>query len=174
MTPPDTDILISRERIATRVSGLGEEILLDFKGTVPCVVPVMSGGMIFAADLVRSLPVPLTIHPVSASSYGSSRMSSGSVEIGGILPRDFAGKHVLLVDDILDTGLTLRILEKKIREAGAKDVKTCVLLRKASAAHLAADYVGFEIPDRYVIGYGLDLDGLHRNLPDIAALRNSA
>jgi hypoxanthine phosphoribosyltransferase len=168
--PPGTEILISRDRIAERVLSLAAEIQRDPALSDPAVVPVMNGGMIFAADLVRAMERPLTLHPVRASSYGREQVSSGLVTLGEIAPEEFVGRNVLIVDDILDTGLTLSVLRERLLREGARVVRDCVLLRKASARHLHADHVGFEIPDRYVFGYGLDLDGRWRNLPDIAAM----
>jgi hypoxanthine phosphoribosyltransferase len=159
--------LIDRHAIARRVRELGAEITRDLHGTTPCLIPVMDGGMIFAADLMREISLPAILRPVKASSYGSGTSSSGSVTLPWGLPEDVKGRTILLIDDILDTGRTLEALGSRLLEAGASSVKTCVLLRKKSAAHLAADYIGFDIPDHFVIGYGLDLGGLYRNLPDI-------
>ncbi len=159
--------LIDRHSIARRIRELGAEITNDLKGESLCLVPVMDGGMIFAADLMREICLPVQLRPVKASSYGSGTSSSGRVTLPWGLPEDIRGQQILLIDDILDTGLTLKSLREKLLEAGATSVKTSVLLRKESAAHLDADYVGFDIPDHFVIGYGLDLGGLHRNLPDI-------
>lgn len=159
--------LIDRHAIARRVRELGQEITRDLRGNTICLIPVMDGGMIFAADLMREIPLPALVRPVKASSYGSGTSSSGSVALPWGLPDDVKGRRILLIDDILDTGLTLEVLRAQLLEAGASGVRTCVLLRKQSAAHLAADHVGFDIPDHFVIGYGLDLAGLYRNLPDI-------
>lgn len=164
---PELEILIDREAIRRRVAELGAQITGDLKGTDLCVIPVMDGGMIFAADLVREIPLPLAILPVKASSYGHGTTSSGSVTLPWGLPGGIAGKDLLLVDDILDKGLTLQTLEGLFLEAGARSVRTCVLLRKESNRNLSADYIGFDILDRFVVGYGLDQAGLHRNLPDI-------
>lgn len=168
--PPESEILIPRARIAERVRSLAAEVLGDPDLSNPAVVPVMNGGMIFAADLVRAMETSMTLHPVRASSYGRQRISSGRVTLGEIAPGDVEGRNVLIVDDILDSGLTLSVIREMLLSEGARVVRSCVLLRKSSAGHLQADHVGFEIPDRYVFGYGLDLGGYWRNLPDIAAL----
>jgi len=123
--------------------------------------------MVFAADLMREIPLPVLVRPVKASSYGSGTASSGNVTLPWGLPENVHGREILVIDDILDTGRTLAVLRERFLKAGASRVMTCVLLRKESAAHLAADHVGFDIPDHFVIGYGLDLAGLYRNLPDI-------
>ena len=136
-------------------------------------MPILDGAMVFAADLIREMPIPLRIAPIKASSYGSGTKSSGTVSLSGELPEGIAGASILLVDDILDTGTTLRFLTNLLREAGAASVTTCVLLRKDRSGTLQpdqADVVGFDIPDRFVVGYGLDLAGHYRNLPHIACL----
>jgi hypoxanthine phosphoribosyltransferase len=160
-------ILLDRETIARRVRELGEKITRDLREANLCVVPVMDGGMIFAADLMRGIHLPMTLSPIKASSYGDATISSGTVRLPCGTPEGIEGKDLLVVDDILDTGRTLEVLRIRFRAAGAASVRTCILLRKESASHLPADYIGFEIPEKFVVGYGLDLAGLHRNLPDI-------
>lgn len=162
--------LLDRETIRTRVAELGSEITRDLKDASLCMIPVMDGGMIFAADLMREIPLPMTIRPIKASSYGDATTSSGTITLPWGVPEGIGGKDLLLVDDILDTGKTLEVLGRTLREAGAQSVRTCVLLRKEPAKHLHADYIGFDIPDAFVVGYGLDLAGLHRNLPEISVL----
>jgi hypoxanthine phosphoribosyltransferase len=159
--------LISREEIARRVAELGAAIARNSGDKPLCLVPVMDGGMIFAADLMRSIQRPLEVMPIKASSYGDDCISSGIVYLPEGIPLGVEGKDILLIDDILDTGLTLSFLKERILAERAANVRTCVLLRKHSSARLHADYIGFEIPDHFVVGYGLDLAGLHRNLPDI-------
>lgn len=166
----DTGILLDRRTIAQRVRELGSKIGNDYQGRDLCIVPVMDGGFVFAADLIREIDLPLTVAPIKASSYGDATVSSGTVRIPWEIPGGIGGKDLLLVDDILDTGKTLEVLKTRFMEAGARSVGSCVLLRKESASHLPADYIGFEIPDKFVIGYGLDLAGLHRNLPDIRVM----
>jgi hypoxanthine phosphoribosyltransferase len=160
-------ILIPREEIAGRVSELGKEIGNRFAGNELCLMPVMDGGMIFAADLMREITLPLVVLPVKASSYGDGTSSSGNVLLPCGVPDDLRGRKILLIDDILDTGRTLEVLGERLLAKGAESVQTCVLLRKESASNLRADFIGFDIPDHFVVGYGLDLAGLHRNLPDI-------
>ncbi len=168
--PPISEILLDRAAIRRRVEELGVQISKELSGSDLCVMPVMDGGMIFTADLVREIQLPLMVIPIKASSYGDATASSGSVSLPFGIPDGITGKDLLLVDDILDTGLTLKVLKERLLETGAASVRTCVLLRKESSRHLTADYLGFEIPDKFVVGYGLDHAGLYRNLPDIGVL----
>lgn len=170
---PDLEILITETDLGQRVRQLGEEITEGFHGQDCLVIPVLDGALLFAADLIRRMPIALRIAPVKASSYGNSTQSCGTVSLPEEFPDGIAGSSILLVDDILDTGATLDILVRRLREKGAASVKTCVLLRKEPSRKKHADYVGFEIPDRFVIGYGLDFAGYGRNLPHIACLRES-
>jgi hypoxanthine phosphoribosyltransferase len=163
-------VLLDRAAIQRRVEELGLQISKELSGSDLCVMPVMDGGMIFAADLLREIDLPLTITPIKASSYGDATASSGAVLLPYGITDGISGKDLLLVDDILDTGLTLNVMREKLIEVGAKTIRTCVLLRKESSRHLTSDYSGFEIPDKYVVGYGLDHAGLYRNLPDISVL----
>ncbi len=163
-------ILLKRAEIQERIRSLGEQITLEMQGLTPCIMPILDGGMIFTSDLIRQISLPITLLPIKASSYGQERVSSGRLELPlGVSPlaRD---QDVLLVDDILDTGLTLTSLCSSLLAAGARSVRTCVLLRKQHAVHLHADYIGFDIPNEFVVGYGLDHAGHHRNLPDIRCL----
>lgn len=168
MNDPIIRVLIDRTAIALRVAELGARLTRELPGTPPLLVPVMDGAMVFAADLMREIRIPLDILPIKASSYGNATASSGIVRLPRGIPEEIAGRNILVIDDILDTGRTLGLLRTELLKGGARSVQTCVLLRKESARHLDADYVGFEIPDRFVVGYGLDLAGRHRNLPDIA------
>lgn len=163
-----SEIILDQTTIRKRVRELGKQISSDMQGYHSLVVvPVLDGGMIFAADLIREIELPLTLLPIKASSYGNAMKSSGNVEFPWDIPTTVRDKDLLLVDDILDTGHTLNTLISKLLQAGAHSVRTCVLLRKKHARHLSADYLGFEIPNKFVVGYGLDLAGRYRNLPDI-------
>ena len=150
-----------------RVRELGLQIERDFRNRSLCIAPLLDGGMIFAADLMREIELPLTLLPLKASSYGEGTQSSGIITLPWGIPSAVEGKEILLVDDILDTGKTLRTLSEQLLAAGAFSVHTCILLRKEYSKDLAADYVGFEIPDKFVVGYGLDLAGEYRNLSHI-------
>ena len=137
------------------------------------IVPILTGAFIFCGDLIRQIPLPIQIGLLTVSSYpGASIRTQGSQVVGQQLG-DISGRHVLLVDDILDSGGTVRLVVSLLRELGAASVKVCVLLRKdrASAKSVQADYVGFEIPDEFVVGYGLDYNNYYRNLPEIVTLR---
>jgi hypoxanthine phosphoribosyltransferase len=166
----DFEILITSDELRDRIRELGEKISECFPDQECLVIPVLDGALVFAADLIREMRIPLRLAPLKASSYGNGTKTSGTVSLSGGLPEGIAGAPVLLVDDILDTGTTLRFLTHQLAEAGAASVTTCVLLRKERSGDLQADFVGFDIPDRFVVGYGLDLAGHYRNLPHIACL----
>lgn len=171
-------VLISQEQIRSRVHELAEEITRDhapdkLENAEVTIVPILTGAMIFCGDLIRQLPLKMKIGLITVSSYpGASLRTKGSQILGDQLG-DIAGRHILLVDDILDSGGTINLVVPILRDLGAATVKSCVLLRKdrpiAKAVHV--DYVGFEIPDEFVVGYGLDYDNYYRNLPDIVTLK---
>jgi hypoxanthine phosphoribosyltransferase len=169
-------VLISKFQIMARVQEMAERIMNDFTDRDITIVPVMTGAMIFCGDLIRQIPIQMRIGLLTVSSYpGASLRTQGSQVLGQQLG-DIRGRHVLLVDDILDSGGTLRLIVPMLQQAGAAEVKTCVLLRKdrPEAKNTAADYVGFEIPDEFVVGYGLDYNNYYRNLPDIVTLTPEA
>jgi len=180
---PDTigDILITAEAIAQRVRNLGGELARVYADRQPVLVAIMKGCVPFLADLMRAWPGPMHLEFVTAESYHGTR--PGQVRLA--LPADFAyrvaGHHVLVVDDIYDTGATLRTVCDALQALEPADLRTLVLLRKRVASPPAPvagtrpgpDWVGFEIEDRFVIGYGLDYNGLYRNLPYLAALRQA-
>jgi hypoxanthine phosphoribosyltransferase len=172
-------ILIPQEKIATRVRELAREIIVDH--TPPkmagepeiTIVPILTGAMIFCCDLIRRIPFAMKMGLLTVSSYpGSSIRTQGSQVLSQQLG-DVKGRHVVIVDDILDSGGTIRAVVPLIESLGAASVKTCVLLRKdrPAAKELTVEYVGFEIPDEFVVGYGLDYNNYYRNLPDIVTLR---
>jgi len=171
-------ILIPQDRIATRVRELAAQITRDHLGPRDgegeiTIVPILTGAMIFCGDLIRHIPMQLQIGLLTVSSYpGTSIRTQGSTVISQQLG-DLTGRHVLLVDDILDSGGTIRLVSKLLREKGAETVRVCVLLHKdrPESRDIPADYVGFEIPDEFVVGYGLDFNNYYRNLPDIVTLK---
>jgi hypoxanthine phosphoribosyltransferase len=170
-------VLISAAKIRQRVHELAEQITRDYAAIASgvTIVPIMTGAMIFASDLIREMPIKMKINLMTVSSYpGKSLQTQGSSLLAQQLG-DIHNRHVLLVDDILDSGGTLKLVAPMLRELGAESVKTCVLLRKdrPAAREVQADYVGFDIPDEFVIGYGLDYDNVYRNLPDICTLKAS-
>lgn len=188
----ESSVLISGERIAERVAQLGAEISRWAKtsaaaragvggagqsGAPLALLWIADGAFIFAADLARSIDALMTVCSLRASSYGTSVKSSGRVVFDADLS-NFAGKKVLLVDDIFDTGRTLAEISAALRSAGVAELKTCVLLRKGldgsrGGGYAAPDFVGFEIPDKFVFGYGLDYEYKFRNLRDIMSLERA-
>lgn len=170
-------VLISQQQIAKRVGELARQITADHTpGGEVTIVPILTGAMIFCADLIRQIPIAIQIGLLTVSSYpGRSLRTQGAQVIGQQLG-DVRGRHILLVDDILDSGGTLRLVTSLLHELEPASVRTCVLLRKdlPTAQEFRADYVGFDIPDEFVVGYGLDYDNYYRNLPDIVTLKSEA
>ena len=164
--------LVAEKEIAARVVELGRAITRDYAEANLVLVGVLQGAIPFIADLMRVLPLDLTVDFLRASSYGSSTTSSRAVRLVADLSVDIADRHVLVVDDIVDTGHTLAALTRELQARGPRSVRTCVLLDKTSRREtdVTVDYVGFTIPNVFVVGYGLDYDGLYRNLPYVAAL----
>jgi hypoxanthine phosphoribosyltransferase len=168
-------VLIDEGEIARRLDELAAELLEDFCHEPILVIGLLKGALVFMADLLRRLPVPLEIECLNVASYHGGSESSGVVEfLDRVLP-EVAGRRVLVIDDILDTGRTLAAVGAWLRAAGAAEVRTCVLLAKDKprAAEVAADYVGFGIGDEFVVGYGLDYRGRYRNLPFVGVLRSA-
>jgi len=165
-------VLVAEGELAARVAELGRAIERDYARENPVLVGVLLGAVPFVADLMRGLSIDLTLDFVRASSYGSATSSSGTVRILADLTVDIADRHVLIVDDIVDTGLTLAALKRTLEARRPRSVRTCVLLDKTGRRQtdVTIDYVGFTIPNVFVVGYGLDHDGLYRNLPYVAAL----
>ncbi len=169
-------VLFHEQTILSRLDALAARITEDYRGQDLSIIAVLNGSLIFAADLLRRLPLPVKLDCLSASSYRGAAQSSGSVSFRELPMSSVNGRHILILDDILDTGLTLRSICEKLRvEASPLSVRICVLLRKDKprAADLEADYVGFDIGDEFVVGYGLDYQERYRNLPFIGVL-NSA
>jgi len=169
---PPGEVLIDAERLRGRVRELGETISADYAGREVLVVGVLKGAVVFIADLTRELSVPCEMDFMAVSSYGSATHSSGVVRILKDLDTPLDGRDVLLVEDIVDSGLTLSYLVKNLRSRGPASLEICALLTKPNAKRAGVDirYVGFELPDVFVVGYGLDVDERHRNLPEIIAL----
>ncbi|MEX0753898.1 MAG: hypoxanthine phosphoribosyltransferase [Actinomycetota bacterium] len=169
-------VLFAREEIGRRISELGREIAGDYGARDPILVSVLKGGTIFLADLMRSVSRPLEIDFLSISGFGDGDESMGRVRILKDLDTDIAGRDVLLVEDIVDTGLTLAYLLSTLEGRGPDSVRVCALLDKSvrRIAPVEPSYVGFDCPDRFVIGYGLDFRQRYRNLADILAVDDMA
>lgn len=174
-------VLISQEQIAARVKQLADQIVADHGGrdgdlAEVTIVPILTGAMIFTSDLTRHIPFAMKIGLLTVSSYpGASLRTQGAQLLGNQLG-DVRGRHVVILDDILDSGGTLRLIAPIVKELGAESVRTCVLLRKdrPEARSTPVDYWGFEIPDEFVVGYGLDYNNYYRNLPYIGTLTPEA
>jgi hypoxanthine phosphoribosyltransferase len=165
-------ILISSTQIRERVEDLAAEIGTDIAGKKVTVVGVLTGSLVFLADLIRRMNQPLQVALIEASSYRGTATTAGELVINDGLLTDIRGRHILLMDDILDTGNTVSKIVTHLMNKGAASVKTCVLLRKIGRQQVEfePDYVGFSIPDKFVIGYGLDFNDEYRHLPFIAVL----
>ncbi len=159
-------VLISQEEITKKVKELGKRITKDYEGKSLLCVCILKGSFMFTADLIREIKLPLEIDFMAVSSYGSSTKSSGIVKIIKDLDRSVEGKHVLIIEDIIDSGLTLQYLFSNLVNRKAESVKICSFLDKKErrVVDILPDYIGYEIPDEFVIGYGLDFAGKYRNL----------
>lgn len=165
-------VQLDRETIAARVAELGAAIARDHEGVPLHLICVLNGAFLFMADLVRAIDRPLTIDFISVSSYGSRTASSGEVKLVKDLDQSLKGQHVVLVEDIVDTGLTMRYLRQYLEGRGPESVRVVSLLSKPSRrlVDVEIDYLGFEIDDAFVYGYGLDVDHRYRNLPFVTSL----
>lgn len=166
-------VMISEEEIQKIVKGLGEKISADYAGKEILLVVILKGSLIFAADLMRYITVPVKLDFMQASSYGSGMQSSGIINIKKDLENDAAGKHILIIEDIIDSGNTLAKLKHVLKDRGPASVKICSLLSKPSRREMEVEveYIGRDIPDEFVVGYGLDFDEKYRNLPYIGILK---
>ena len=166
-------VLISEEEIAGRVRELGAEITEDYKGCNLVVVGILKGALMFMADLIRHIKIPVLMDFAVVSSYGASTETSGVVRILKDLDQPIEGKHVLIVEDIIDTGLTMHYLVHNLQARKPASVKVCTLLDKPSRREvdIKPDYCGFSIPDKFVVGYGLDYAEYYRNLPQVGVLK---
>jgi hypoxanthine phosphoribosyltransferase len=168
------EVLVSREDLVRRVKELGVQISRDYQGRDLVMVGVLKGAVLFMADLLRHLTVPCEIDFMAVSSYGSSTDSSGVVRILKDLDASIEGRDVLIVEDIIDSGLTLQYLLRNLRARNPRSLEVCALLTKPERRRvdLPTQYVGFEIPNRFAIGYGLDYAQRYRNLDYVAALED--
>jgi hypoxanthine phosphoribosyltransferase len=167
------DVIISETMIKRRVRKLGAEITAAYGDEEITVVAIINGALLFASDLLREVCCPIRLDCIRVSSYRNDTRSRGKPEIVHSLTIDIANRHVLLIDDILDTGKTLSVVVNLIKKLNPASVKTCVLLDKQGRREVAfeADFVGFQIPDQFVVGYGLDFAERYRNLPCIGVLQ---
>ena len=166
-------ILVTKEEIAAKVREMGEKITRDYAGKEPVIICILKGASIFFADLIREIELPVTTDFMAISSYGSATKTTGVVRVLKDLDRDILGRDVIVVEDIVDSGITLSYLRKILLQRGAASLKIATLLDKPArrkVQDLTVDYVCFDIPDAFVVGYGLDYDQVYRNLPDIGVL----
>jgi len=172
---PNLEVLISEEQIRTRIKELGAEITRDYAGRNPLLIGVLKGACFFLSDLMRAIDTRVGIEFMAISSYGSSTRTSGEVRIMKDLDVPIEGRDILVVEDIVDTGLTLSYLLSNLQSRGAASVKLAALLDKFERRQkeVKIDYLGFKIPDEFVVGYGLDFAERYRNLPFIAVLKNA-
>ena len=171
---PNLEVLLSEEQIQSRIKELGSEITRDYAGRNPLLIGVLKGACFFLSDLLRSIDTRLSIEFMAISSYGSSTRTSGEVRIMKDLDVPVEGRDIIVVEDIVDTGLTLSYLLSNLKSRGAASVKLVTLLDKYERREreVNIDYLGFSIPDHFVVGYGLDYAERYRNLPFIAVLKN--
>jgi len=170
------EVLLSKETLDKRVRELGAEITADYKGKEILMIGVLRGAVIFMGDLARAIDLPVALDFMAVSSYGTASSSSGVVRILKDLDESVEGKHLLIVEDIIDSGLTLKYLMDNLMSRNPASAKICTLLNKPSRRKIAVDvaYNGFDIPDEFVVGYGLDYAEKYRNLPFIGVLRPEA
>ena len=171
MKKDNLEVLFDEEAIAKRVDALAKEITMDYQGKDLLVIAILKGSFIFAADLVRQIDLPLEMDFMAAKSYGDNT-HPGEVRIVKDLDKPIEGRHILIVEDILDTGQTLNALYKLLNVRAAASIRTCTFLDKPARRNtdFYADYKGYEIPDYFVVGYGLDYSEKYRNLPYVAKL----
>lgn len=170
-----SEILLGEEEIRRRVTELGRELVDRYGDRDPVLVSVLKGSLVFLADLMRAMEMPVSVDLMEVSSYGAGTESTGQVRIIKDLSQPIEGRHVIVVEDIIDTGLTLNYLLKYLADKGPASVSIVCLLDKPARrlAEIPIDHIGFTIPDRFVIGYGLDYDERYRNLPYVGVLKAS-
>ena len=166
-------ILLGRDERQRKVAELGEKITQEYRGKNPLMVCVLKGSIVFFADLIRSIDTPVEVETMTASSYGAATVSSGVVSVVSKLDEKIRGRDVILVEDIIDSGRTIAFIKADMLQKGVNSLKVCSLLDKPSrrVADIKPDYLGFEVPDEFVVGYGLDYDQKYRNFPDIGVLK---
>lgn len=167
------EVLLTEKEILKRVKELGEEISNDYKGKDLLIIGILKGATIFMSELIKRIDLAVKIDFMDVSSYGDSSVSTGEVKIIKDLDFSAENKHILIVEDIIDTGYTLNYLSDNLRKRGALSVKTCILLDKVDRRMVGVpiDYLGFEVPDEFIVGYGLDYAERYRNLPYVGTLK---
>ena len=178
-------ILIDRKAIAARVREMGRQLSADLEADLKkegphapdnhdriVMMPILTGAIVFVADLIREMPLKMSMRVVTVSSYPGATTISKGAALRGAIPNDLGGRHVVVVDDILDSGHTLALVKELVLEQNPASLRIAVMLRKQvkRSTEIHPNYVGFDIPDEFVVGYGLDYDGYYRNLPEIAVL----
>ena len=168
-------ILYTEEELRNRVKDLGAQITADYAGKSPMLISILRGSYIFMADLTRAIHLPVTVDFMAVSSYGAGTVSSGQVEIKKDLSDAIEGRDLIIVEDILDSGNTLHYLMKVLQARKPASIRICTLMDKPErrTQPITADYVGFTIPDAFIVGYGLDYDEKYRNLPYVGVLKPS-
>lgn len=169
------EVLFSEQQLADKVAELGARISADYEGKNPLVVSVLKGSYVFMADLTRKITIPCNVDFMAVSSYGAGTKTTGEVQIIKDIGSKIDGRHLIIVEDILDSGVTLSFLMKILKARGAASIRLCTLLSKPERrkVDVPVDYLGFEIPDAFVVGYGLDYAETYRNLPYIGILKPS-
>jgi hypoxanthine phosphoribosyltransferase len=167
------EVLIPSAEISAKVREMGARITEDYAGERPLLIGILRGAIVVMGDLMREINLPCEIDLMDISSYGSGTSSSGAVRLLKDLEEDITGRHVLIIEDIIDTGLTLSYLRRSLLARRPASLEICALVTKPSRrkVDLPVKYLGFEVPDEFVVGYGLDYDGAYRNLPDICVLK---
>lgn len=165
-------VLIEEEKLNKRIAELGAQISRDYAGQEVTLICILKGSVFFTCELAKRITVPVALDFMSVSSYGSSTMSSGKIEVKKDLDESIENKNIIIIEDIIDTGRTLKYLLEDLRKRNPKSLKLCTMLDKPDrrVVEVATDYTGFEIPDEFVVGYGLDYDQKYRNLPYIGIL----
>ncbi len=169
------DVLLDEKTVQARVKALGAEIARDYAGKDLTIVGILKGSVFFVTDLARAVDLPLTMELLGVSSYQGGTETTGEVRITSDVTKPMAGKHLLVVEDIIDTGLTMKFLLENLQARHPASVKVCTLLEKPSRAkaRVQIDYKGFVIEDKFVVGYGLDFDEKYRNVPFIGVMRGT-
>ena len=176
LTDDIAEVLITEQQIQERIAALGAQISTDYAGKDPLLVGVLRGVFIFMADLVRAITIPIDIDFIGITRYGPSAQTQGVVRLTKDLDIFTQNRHILFVEDIIDTGLSLRYILRTLRTRQPASLKVCTLFNKPRKRlfELSVDYVGFMLPDRFVVGYGLDYDERYRNLPFVGVLKEEA